>query len=96
MRLRINHSTTYRYDPAATGVIQMIRKTPRSFDGQYVAEWQISVSTDSMMQMHQDAFPGEDISDRPPPEAVVPALRALLRAAPPSGRYRASDVAVSA
>jgi transglutaminase-like putative cysteine protease len=56
MRLRINHSTTYRYDPPATGVIQIIRKTPRSFDGQYVAEWQISVSTDSVMQMHQDAF----------------------------------------
>jgi NAD(P)-dependent dehydrogenase (short-subunit alcohol dehydrogenase family) len=48
---------------------------------------------DMRTQMHQDAFPGEDISDRPRPETVVPALRALLRAAPPSGRYRASDVA---
>jgi transglutaminase-like putative cysteine protease len=56
MRLRIQHSTTYRYEPPATGVIQVIRKTPRSFDGQYVAEWQIFVSTDSRMQMHQDAF----------------------------------------
>jgi len=56
MRLRIQHSTTYRYEPPATGVIQVIRKTPRSFDGQYVAEWQIFVSTDSRMQIHQDAF----------------------------------------
>ena len=56
MRLRVQHSTTYRYDPPATGVIQVIRKTPRSFDGQYVAEWQIFVSTDSRMQTHQDAF----------------------------------------
>ncbi|MGO9360806.1 MAG: transglutaminase family protein [Xanthobacteraceae bacterium] len=56
MRLRIQHSTTYRYEPPATGVIQVIRKTPRSFDGQYVADWQIAVSTDSRMQMHQDAF----------------------------------------
>lgn len=47
---------------------------------------------DMRTQMHQDAFPGEDISDRPRPDSVVPALRALLRAAPPSGRYRAADV----
>jgi NAD(P)-dependent dehydrogenase (short-subunit alcohol dehydrogenase family) len=43
--------------------------------------------------MHQDAFPGEDISDRPLPETVVPALLALLSSERPSGRYRASEVA---
>lgn len=42
--------------------------------------------------MHQDAFPGEDISDRPLPETVVPHLLALLATRPPSGRYRAADV----
>jgi NAD(P)-dependent dehydrogenase (short-subunit alcohol dehydrogenase family) len=42
--------------------------------------------------MHQDAFPGEDISDRPLPAAVVPAFRALLRDRPPSGRYTAVDL----
>ena len=47
---------------------------------------------DMRTQMHQEAFPGEDISDRPLPETVVPALRALLRDAPPSGRYRAADL----
>jgi NAD(P)-dependent dehydrogenase (short-subunit alcohol dehydrogenase family) len=47
---------------------------------------------DMRTQMHQDAFPGEDISDRPEPDAVVPALRRLLELAPPSGRYRAADV----
>jgi NAD(P)-dependent dehydrogenase (short-subunit alcohol dehydrogenase family) len=47
---------------------------------------------DMRTDMHQDAFPGEDISDRPLPETVVPALRALLRNAPASGRYRAGDV----
>jgi NAD(P)-dependent dehydrogenase (short-subunit alcohol dehydrogenase family) len=51
---------------------------------------------DMRTQMHQDAFPGEDISDRPEPEAVVPALRLLLELAPPSGRYRAADLAVVA
>jgi len=56
MRLRISHSTTYRYAPAATGVIQILRLTPGSHDGQYVAEWQIDVSTDSRLDMHHDAF----------------------------------------
>jgi len=46
---------------------------------------------DMRTQMHQDAFPGEDISDRPEPETVVPALLELLRTRPKSGRLRASD-----
>ena len=46
---------------------------------------------DMRTAMHQDAFPGEDISDRPLPESVVPHLLALLDARPESGRYRASD-----
>jgi NAD(P)-dependent dehydrogenase (short-subunit alcohol dehydrogenase family) len=48
---------------------------------------------DMRTQMHQDAFPGEDISDRPEPEVVVPAFRALLANQPGSGRYRAADFA---
>ena len=48
---------------------------------------------DMRTQMHQDAFPGEDISDRPPPEASFPGLLALIEGDLPSGRYRASDVA---
>jgi NAD(P)-dependent dehydrogenase (short-subunit alcohol dehydrogenase family) len=46
---------------------------------------------DMRTQMHQDAFPGEDISDRPEPETVVPALVRLLTDLPASGRYRATD-----
>ena len=56
MRLRIAHSTTYRYEPAATGITQVLRMTPGSHDGQYVAEWQIDVSTDSRLHVRQDAF----------------------------------------
>jgi transglutaminase-like putative cysteine protease len=56
MRLRISHSTTYRYEPPASGVIQILRVTPGSHDGQYVADWQIDVSTDSRLDMHHDAF----------------------------------------
>jgi NAD(P)-dependent dehydrogenase (short-subunit alcohol dehydrogenase family) len=47
---------------------------------------------DMRTQMHQDAFPGEDISDRPEPEAVAPVLRRLVAESPPSGRYRAVDL----
>ncbi len=56
MRLRIQHTTTYRYEPPATSVIQILRMTPGSHDGQYVAEWQIDVSTDTKLDMHEDAF----------------------------------------
>ena len=45
-------------------------------------------------EMHQAAFPGEDISDRPLPETVVPALLRLIASGLPSGRYRAADLPV--
>jgi NAD(P)-dependent dehydrogenase (short-subunit alcohol dehydrogenase family) len=48
---------------------------------------------DMNTQMHQEAFPGEDISDRPPPEDSVPGLLAIVYGDAPSGRYRASAVA---
>jgi NAD(P)-dependent dehydrogenase (short-subunit alcohol dehydrogenase family) len=51
---------------------------------------------DMRTDMHQQAFPGEDISDRPEPETVIPALLRLLDERPPSGRYRASDLAAPA
>jgi NAD(P)-dependent dehydrogenase (short-subunit alcohol dehydrogenase family) len=47
---------------------------------------------DMRTQMHQDAFPGEDISDRPLPEDSVPAILALIEGDQPSGRYRATEV----
>jgi NAD(P)-dependent dehydrogenase (short-subunit alcohol dehydrogenase family) len=45
--------------------------------------------------MHQAAFPGEDISDRPEPESVVPVLLDLIAGDRPSGRYRASELMTS-
>ena len=45
--------------------------------------------------MHQEAFPGEDISDRPLPEGSVPPLLELISSELPSGRYSASELAVS-
>lgn len=47
---------------------------------------------DMNTRMHQEAFPGEDISDRPPPENSVPALIALIEGKPASGAYRVGDV----
>jgi NAD(P)-dependent dehydrogenase (short-subunit alcohol dehydrogenase family) len=48
---------------------------------------------DMHTEMHQAAFPGEDISDRPPPEASVPGIVALIEGEQPSGRYVAREVA---
>lgn len=48
---------------------------------------------DMRTRMHQDAFPGEDISDRREPHTVVPVLLDLLRGEHPSGRYRLQEVA---
>jgi NAD(P)-dependent dehydrogenase (short-subunit alcohol dehydrogenase family) len=48
---------------------------------------------DMRTRLHQEAFPGEDISDRPPPEDSVPGLLALIDGDRPSGRYRAADLA---
>lgn len=51
---------------------------------------------DMRTQLHQDAFPGEDISDRAAPEASVPGLLALIEGSQPSGRYRVHDLAATA
>jgi NAD(P)-dependent dehydrogenase (short-subunit alcohol dehydrogenase family) len=51
---------------------------------------------DMRTQMHQEAFPGEDISDRPPPEDSVPGLLALVEGARPSGRYLVHEPAPDA
>ncbi len=47
---------------------------------------------DMRTRMHQAAFPGEDISDRPPPEDSVPGLLELIESRLPSGRYRAREL----
>lgn len=47
---------------------------------------------DMRTQMQADAFPGEDIGDRPEPETVLPAVRRLVDGGLPSGRYVAADL----
>jgi NAD(P)-dependent dehydrogenase (short-subunit alcohol dehydrogenase family) len=47
---------------------------------------------DLRTDMHQQAFPGQDISDRPRPESVIPAFVRLISERLPSGRYRATHL----
>ncbi|HEX3936576.1 MAG TPA: transglutaminase family protein [Xanthobacteraceae bacterium] len=56
MRIHIAHRNIYHYDPPATGVIQVLRLTPRNYEGQYVANWRIDVSADARLAAHEDAF----------------------------------------
>jgi NAD(P)-dependent dehydrogenase (short-subunit alcohol dehydrogenase family) len=51
---------------------------------------------DMNTRMHQDAFPGEDISDRPDPATRAPAIARLVADRPPSGRYRVDDLLATA
>lgn len=51
---------------------------------------------DMRTDMHQRAYPGQDIGDRPTPESVLPALRALIAGELPSGRYRATELLAGA
>jgi transglutaminase-like putative cysteine protease len=56
MRIHISHTTSYRYDVPAAGVIQTLRLTPRNHDGQYVVAWRIDVSQNCQLDQHEDAF----------------------------------------
>jgi NAD(P)-dependent dehydrogenase (short-subunit alcohol dehydrogenase family) len=47
---------------------------------------------DMRTEMQQQAFPGEDIADRPPPSESIPGLLRLIEGGLPSGRYRAADL----
>jgi NAD(P)-dependent dehydrogenase (short-subunit alcohol dehydrogenase family) len=48
---------------------------------------------DMNTRLHQEAYPGEDISDRPAPSQSVPGLLALIEGDLPSGRYSAAALA---
>ena len=56
MHIRISHATTYRYETPPSGVIQMLRLTPRNHVGQYVLNWRIDLSEDCLLHQHEDAF----------------------------------------
>jgi transglutaminase-like putative cysteine protease len=56
MRIHVSHATTYVYDTPPTSVTQVLRKTPRNHDGQYVIDWRLDLSQDCQLHQHEDAF----------------------------------------
>lgn len=56
MRLHISHTTRYLYDEPARSIIQVLRMTPRSHDGQHVARWRIEPSVEGQLTSQTDHF----------------------------------------
>jgi transglutaminase-like putative cysteine protease len=56
MRIRIAHDTVYRYEEPARGLIQILRLTPRSHDGQHVRRWRIEPSADGRLRPDEDSL----------------------------------------
>ena len=56
MRIRIAHTTTYKYDAPPKSVTQVLRLTPRNHDGQYVVDWRIDLSSDCQLHQREGAF----------------------------------------
>jgi NAD(P)-dependent dehydrogenase (short-subunit alcohol dehydrogenase family) len=84
----VNHYETWGLYGAGKAALDHVTLTYGAETG--VAAYAVDPG-DMRTQMHQDAFPGEDISDRPLPETVVPGLLRLLDLRPESGRYKAAD-----
>jgi NAD(P)-dependent dehydrogenase (short-subunit alcohol dehydrogenase family) len=90
----VEHYETWGAYAASKVALEHLTLTLAAEDA--AVRWYAVDPGDLRTQMHQDAFPGEDISDRPLPETVVPAFLSLIERRPPSGRFRASDLAVVA
>lgn len=56
MRINVCHETRYRYDVPLSRVIQALRVTPRSHQGQDIVNWRIEVSSDCKLESQEDAF----------------------------------------
>ena len=56
MRIRIDHETRYSYARAARFIVQVLRLTPRSTEGQQVRDWRIETDTDARLRRSEDAF----------------------------------------
>lgn len=56
MRIRIDHETRYAYDRAARFIVQVVRLTPRSTEGQQIRDWRIETDVDAHLRRSEDAF----------------------------------------
>jgi NAD(P)-dependent dehydrogenase (short-subunit alcohol dehydrogenase family)/catechol 2,3-dioxygenase-like lactoylglutathione lyase family enzyme len=79
---------------AAKAATEQLRNVLAAEEETGVTVWRVDPG-DLRTEMHQLAFPGEDISDRPLPEAVAPGLLAMLARRPASGRYKLADFAAA-
>ena len=77
MRIRVDHQTTYRYQPPAKSVLQVLRLTPRSHEGQNVVRWRVSAEADVDVQLRR----GEDALGNVTQTAMIqgPVSELLLR-----------------
>ena len=55
MRIRIDHTTRYDYARAARSILQVLRLTPRSCEGQQVRDWRIETDVDTRLRRAADA-----------------------------------------
>ena len=56
MRIKIHHETKYTYAAPAQSMIQILRLTPRDYDGQYVRRWRVDVDHGGVLKKREDAF----------------------------------------
>lgn len=56
MRIKISHEMSFAYSPPAKSVIQLLRLTPRSSDGQHVLRWRISCDVDCVLRQSEDSL----------------------------------------
>jgi transglutaminase-like putative cysteine protease len=56
MRIKISHETSFAYAPPAKSVIQLLRLTPRSYEGQHVLRWRISTDVDCVLRQSEDSL----------------------------------------
>jgi transglutaminase-like putative cysteine protease len=54
MRIRIRHETIYSYEQPVRGSIQLLRLTPRDFEGQHIRSWRIETDTDGRLERGED------------------------------------------
>lgn len=56
MRIRISHTTTYAYSQPTRTILQVLRLSPRSHDGQHVVAWRVEADSDIRLRAGEDAF----------------------------------------
>lgn len=56
MRIKVLHETVYSYGMPARSALQLLRMTPRSFDGHFVRRWRVEIDTDARLDRDEDAY----------------------------------------